>query len=597
MSIVSPRSSDLRKRLLPSYLLALGALASACTDNAIVGPTPPQSDLRRSESSASDDKGDIRGVARFSIELRATGPFAPRAPITLEYSVTANLPTPNAEITLQLPDVQLARANRWRAAPVHAALRARLAPEFEFSKPMTQGEILTQRRTITIQEPGYYRVIATANAPNSKLFVPDVGLVQSFAYREIWILVDKSGGRVTSDYDASVFPDNVRELPGVRRIRTSHFTRPTAPVPAVASKTAASYKANVVTASYDPYANQGRLVFQNPETQQILPLNGVRFLVEIENVQEGAIVYSYNDWTDGDGRWAVGCPGGNQYVHVTFFYDGIVRMMDAPAAGAGYADGACGIDEGDWFLGAVRGHLWTIFNQVADASLSLLGRTRNPVDLLVQSTGGSEYSWGPWQNDRITMDESINVFSAFGIFTAAHEWGHAVHHRAIGAYPSENTCPDPHGFQMVVHRSCAYKEGFANYHAVATMGSQTGGLAGDIEANIFYSYAQGDGTQNEGTVAAFLLDITDPPNEPHDVVQYPGTYLVEIINTCEVRIAGNFWRPQSINGFIYCMEQAADPANFPYLGTVEGQREGAIEPPGWSQNAIRSLWRRNLFNQ
>jgi hypothetical protein len=58
-------------------------------------------------------------------------------------------------------------------------------------------------------------------------------------------------------------------------------------------------------------------------------------------------------------------------------------------------------------------------------------------------------------------------------------------------------------------------------------------------------------------------------------------------------------RAHGIDHMIYCFEQTVDPVATAFFrgGFYNGEAETATEPPGWSQSAIRSIWKADLFNQ
>lgn len=139
---------------------------------------------------------------------------------------------------------------------------------------------------------------------------------------------------------------------------------------------------------------------------------------------------------------------------------------------------------------------------------------------------------------------------------------------------------------------CAYSEGFANYHAEILSFNYF-----DFE-NSDYSYdGTSDGSIVEGAVASFMIDITDPANESFDNLNLPGSYISDIIETCEVDAYG--WRRgDGIDHLVACFEQVIpDYSNyFTNRTTVPTNfRESITEPSGWNATEILRLWRRNLY--
>lgn len=149
---------------------------------------------------------------------------------------------------------------------------------------------------------------------------------------------------------------------------------------------------------------------------------------------------------------------------------------------------------------------------------------------------------------------------------------------------------------------CAYSEGFANYVGAISI---SGPYSTNISNNAFYPATTGDGDHDdgsiiEGAIAAFLYDITDGTSESHDDVDHPGSYVADVINSCEVKSSGNWMRADGIDHLIACFENQI-PSYFPYFdsrNTVPSSyTESASKPSGWSSASINSLWRHNLYGE
>lgn len=64
-----------------------------------------------------------------------------------------------------------------------------------------------------------------------------------------------------------------------------------------------------------------------------------------------------------------------------------------------------------------------------------------------------------------------------------------------------------------------------------------------------------DGAIIEGSVAAFFYDLTDPTDEAHDLVEYPGSYVADIIETCYVNTTDSgIIRADAVDHLITCFE-------------------------------------------
>jgi len=114
-----------------------------------------------------------------------------------------------------------------------------------------------------------------------------------------------------------------------------------------------------------------------------------------------------------------------------------------------------------------------------------------------------------------------------------------------------------------------------------------------------------DGALIEATVAAFLYDVTDPANESHDAVAAPGSYMRDIVDTCQV-LQSSSWIPASgIDHLVYCMEDdvASEVTGSGVWFTTRGTSPTAQSSSastsggwGWSQANIRALWVWNLYD-
>jgi hypothetical protein len=262
------------------------------------------------------------------------------------------------------------------------------------------------------------------------------------------------------------------------------------------------------------------------------------------------------------------------------------------------------------------------------ASQAFLGYSRADIGVTITSTGTSSY-YDPNQ-DQINLLTS-GIWGEWGIFTLAHEYGHAVQEKALGGIAALGQCPaSGHSIDGAYTLGCAYTEGFADFHGVyARRDVLTHAFVSDylIEQDTYYpgyTYdASGnrtgtstDGSIIEGAVAAFFYDLVDGPSDPDsytnqsdgddDAVQYPGQYLADIVRTCSVTFGIRSRRANGVDDLAYCFERTVDPAvrnSTTYFPTRSSdskatlETEGATEPANWSQAAIRTLWTHNLYGQ
>lgn len=190
----------------------------------------------------------------------------------------------------------------------------------------------------------------------------------------------------------------------------------------------------------------------------------------------------------------------------------------------------------------------------AGAAQQLFGQSRPQIKVMLTTSGSNSYY--SKSQDRIYIKTNASpdhIWGSFGDFVIPHEYGHAFHHKALGGINSNSgvNC-NPHTLDGPSSLGCAMAEGFADYFAAATLGA----YANFFENSTFYP--GGDGSVIEGPVAAFLYDLTDPANEPHDSMNYPGSYVGAIFNSCLTYSIG--LSANGIDHIIYCLENQVDPA-------------------------------------
>jgi hypothetical protein len=322
--------------------------------------------------------------------------------------------------------------------------------------------------------------------------------------------------------------------------------------------------------------------------------------------------------TDQNGAFSL-CPAiGETYAFTAYLQNADVLMV------ANYAAQVTGITSSTVATDVIAPSLDSrgFENMVRTApqarALFTYSRPRMTVQVWGQST--SQYN-----NDKISINLT-DVWGEWGIFTAAHEYGHAYENKALGGI-NGGVC-GLHHIDEALNLQCAYWEGFADFFAVATRRSAlTSVTISDysIERDAYFpgrNYSTGavsrDGSLIEGAVAAFFYDMVDdaswpdgPNNELNgddDPMAYGGKYLGDVIKSC-----GNLvptltfptityiWQAEwNIGMLTYCLENRVTPT-LPQptvnLGSPAGEQENATEPPGWSPANIRASWVWNLMNK
>jgi hypothetical protein len=240
--------------------------------------------------------------------------------------------------------------------------------------------------------------------------------------------------------------------------------------------------------------------------------------------------------------------------------------------------------------------------QTARTSYNVFGVGRYQLNVNVNpgSPGGGHYSAA---SDQVTLWNDA-IWGPTGVRIAAHQYGHALHYKALGGYVS-GSCPAETALTQTADQYCAYAEGFAEFYAAALWGSAENNFNAIRSPSIS---AGMDGSLIGGSIAAFLYDLYDSADDAGEVgsgryfdgISVPGGYLATVMRTCRTThlsgISGQF--PHTIDRLIACLENNTSiytPAYFPTMHRVVAYTEQAAEPATWSQPAIRSLWLHNLY--
>jgi len=174
--------------------------------------------------------------------------------------------------------------------------------------------------------------------------------------------------------------------------------------------------------------------------------------------------------------------------------------------------------------------------------LSLFGIGRSFISIDIQNCGNSYYS--P-TDDKIVICNT-DIWDDFGIFTQAHEYGHAFHEKALGG--------------------------------------NTGGTSFE-------------GSLIEAAYAAFLYDLTDNVSEVRDSISAPGSYVGDLIRTCQARYV-NWIRANGPDLIAYCAENAINPATyFTTRVPPSSYLESASESGGWSGTRVHDNWTWNMYEK
>ncbi len=573
-------------------------------------------------------------VNRFSVDVRASGSFRPGQPIQITVTGAANLSTGNTTVQLLLPEVAAAERGGWSrmeygpGGAVQPALVARQA--------MSRGQSLTRTANITVPRPGYYQVIASVvQSEESPSDERPEQLVQNVAHDEIWLWVSESGGRVTDSFEANRIPESMHRVPGPLTPVTQ--APPTARTDAAEGPRTQRAAATGLRASHAPfngwvdihamYMNQD---IKNPDNSYgaLRPIPNARYEFIIYN-RLGTQVQIAPGETDTQGLAFVQCysdaNGWGRYKLKVYLDNNRVTMAEQLVLETQIRDFAttCGTVANEQALTGnlpkERAHVFQNLDRAIRNGDAIFGRQRGDITVAMSSTHPySTYEWSTAARRLIIATNPAEgyagqIWGTHGAFVQAHEYGHAYHNDMLGGveryyynpYPTP-VCPKLHNIQDASNLQCALAEGFADYYAVVALPGGTGRMETDLEVavyspgatNLFQKPAGTNGSIIEGAVASFFYDITDPANETHDQTQYPGSYVAEIVRSCQV-YAGAWRMNNGVDDLVYCfLGTVYDKERFTTRTTAPtGVSETATEPEIYDTRfwKIRKNYMRNLF--
>ena len=516
---------------------------------------------------AQEDAIDVT-LPRLKLTITLEGVVVPKTPVTLRIEGVAMEPITGGEVRLTLPT----KAEMDYAGPGNALYfptNRRLPVEARWQLPsMAKGGLWSQRITVPAMEKGYYHVALSgiAEGPPADLgpfLIDDI-------YRQVWVLVADQGSQLTEIFDPSVFPEGARTTPGPLLESGRAGSGPSAMMPDTANRryvyTSLSYyngseyvpAAGTKITGY--YYSRGRTWNKNTYT-----------------VPESGII-----------RWT--CPGSNTELRGYAIAQQTQYITEAEYKLNAFWD-AQHSECGD----TVRAHAsrtvylpWHHLNESAELIQDHFGYSRGRVKWRTRLNAESSYYTG-WR-DRITF----NAYGNSNWWTAAHEYGHAYHHKALGGMWSTRNC-NPHYVRKVSSYTCAFSEGFADY--AGNVGAPDDWDFGDWE-----TWDDGEGSPKgkiEGYVAALFHDLIDETNETDDETSYPPDYIAAVFKTCKVGwIYGGSEKRNDVSDFVWCLENRVNVsvhnARFPGILAPNYSIEYADEPDDWDADDIRSTWIKNV---
>jgi hypothetical protein len=604
-------------------LLALSSvLASACRDQEPTGVTA-RSEAVSSQLTSPPGSGEVHDVTigRFDVQVRIEGALRPNSPVQISATTRAKLPTADAEVSLAMPEVVAARQSGWDQryrTPTNTPL-----PALERRRTgLAAGAEVRLQTAVQVAAPGYYRVVASA-VPLSE--VPPVvkgAWVQNVAHREVWLWIDEAGGRITEEFEPGLFPDTLLAQPGPFRVVRRGVKRPaSAASQSPAGGASFSVSASSASATSLPVEVKYYRTDVDPKRYEPIPRATGTLYYEYFDHNGNYQVLTVQQETGSDGKFYMDCSVVDlaAFGKVGVTAEAALRNGDVIVGtiGLGYASNtyeqdlawACSLGLSYQIeLESKHSHVFMNMNATIPESRRIFEHSRGRMQVVLDSDPARKTSSYRPTEDIIyikSSDTESRVWGIRGVFSQAHEYGHALHEKALGGLGSFEPCPEGgHYLDGAHYLGCGFREGFANFHATVTR---------NVYVDLFEGrkhypgarYYDTDGNEHngsiiEGAVASFLYDIWDPANEGHDGVQYPGRYIADLIRTCEVNESG--WkRRNGIDHLVYCMENTVDPAvtghSYWFITRSSDpteQRNSAPLPGGWNPSDIRKAWVYNL---
>lgn len=597
-------------------ILSILAAAGCHDDDTLIGPSA-------SRLEAPDQlRPTVEFVffRRFDLDVGVVGPVRPGSPIEIMTSVRANLPTPDAELKIVLPEVEAARMSEWGPG-FRVPVGVHLPPLARRQISLTAGQVLRENAIIIIPAPGYYRVVVTARSVSDDPAVMDGRPVNNLAVREVWLWLDPMGGRVTDQLDRTLFPRGAVREPGPFRIRRG---------PGQGGQGAAmapALDASPSTFSAEVIGHLWEALYFNDDSDVYEPVVNSRWwAVFYNNVDED--VFWPSGYTDAAGRFLVDCAAGGAGWG---FYNGAVELNDdhidllsGDATFSGDVALRCGNTiPYQTFALSMEGRVYANMTGTASKGRSRFGRTR-PKLAVHLNRNSSRSSYDP-NADRVTigaLSGADDVWGTAGIFVQAHEYGHAYQYRGIEPWRTYSCTNNEHFWTETENLSCAFVEGFADFLAMWVEGDRivTLPFGGDygLENNVdefgraTNPPANGDGVRVEAAVAAFLYDLVDGDTEPDspsntagpaesfDAATASAGWLADVLQYCSLLLWPNTLRRlDGADELVYCLEKSLSAYSEASQFSSAWRQYHAVgserELPTFDQAMIRRLWKYNMY--
>ena len=544
--------------------------------------------------------------------------------MTITLTTTLHLQTENVKARLYLPELSVPRRGpNLPGDPKVLPVGEKLPAAAELNRGMNKGQSVRKQVKVRPKKPGYYMVSTAVWAPDAEHITSNGVPIDNSQSTEFWIWISEEGGQVTSRFDPSLFPEGYVIAPG-RLTSKDQLTD-------IPLKEGDGRKAEAKQASDDDDVEIKFTRF-DPIEGMIKPISGIKVRVKEENEYSGD-EEGYTKITDENGIIRFGCgPYGYESYEATLRASGggatVLNNGGNPVVARGRTwEAACGYTNEARAL-AAQYFVWQEMRRIRGRSENFYsGLSRGNITVELDKEADNALYRVEWNGDeKIVLDqgtyETANL-SDYDIQTMAHEYGHAYHEKAIGGYAVDGSCPDDHYLSGAHDLDCAFQEGYAQFHAAVTVADTNSfverieRVPGNPSYDRVYPAIYGDedlstdGSVIEGSVAAFLFDLTDPKNESHDDLNFPGRYVADVIGSCGGQANdGGFCEANGVDHLIACFQLKSPPYGQTYDGTnyYFGTRsydlradgyvtEDAREPSGWNRSDINKIWRYTLYEE
>jgi len=475
---------------------------------------------------------------------------------------------------------------------------------------------------LVYDKPGYYALTADVMVKPVKAMVGDSVLLTS-AHSNLWVLIDSTGGRVDTEYDAKIVEGAIRSGQRLRHGTVGEFVA--TPDIQQASTPSASIP-NSARLMVDPVMSLNLSWIPHDSVSQVR--RGLEYGNFNGSCKNGSsVVLVVQRYTDPNGNFNIICPAGSTTLQGNLtLQSATIRMMNGAHTGSisgGTATHyAAAIStpitipantlDSMYVASDETAKIYKHFQQWAYPNAYFeFGRMRGSIDYAYDPSGVETTAFfdvnASGQNI-IRMITSNVVWMGYGDFTIVHEFGHAYHWTSIDHWASTYTCGGTHSYSAANTSSCAYVEGFADFFSAwlqRTNPAQDFILPSYVESSP--NRYSGQGLLWESVLASMFWDLVDSPSGDDDAVAMGGSAVADVMRQCYVHSPNSALLTHS-DQIIYCMEGVVNSAKFAaptspvnYQTSDWGTYGAALtwdfgSPPTLPNlTDFRALWKYNLY--